>query len=159
MTEVLPSRRSDCPIARALDFVGDKWTLVVLRDLIMARRRHYQEMLAGNEGIASNILASRLKLLEAAGMITRRRDPEQRRRVIYQPTEKALDLLPVLIELVRWGLKYDPQASAPAHFLRRLAEDREGFIAELRALHAAASQRSPAPVKARRRVPASRRKR
>ena len=151
MTEVLPSRRSDCPIARALDVVGDKWTLVVLRDLIMARRRHYQEILAGNEGIASNILASRLKLLEAAGMITRRRDPEQRRRVIYEPTEKALDLLPVMIELVLWGLKFDPQASAPAHFMRRLSEDREGFIAELRAQHATASQRTASPSKPHRR--------
>ena len=151
MTKTLPSRRSECPIARALDVVGDKWTLVVLRDLIMARRRHYQEMLAGNEGIASNILASRLKLLEAAGMITRRRDPEQRRRVIYEPTEKALDLLPVMIELVLWGLKFDPQASAPAHFMRRLSEDREGFIAELRAQHATASQRTASPSKPHRR--------
>ena len=159
MTAALPSRRSDCPIARALDIVGDKWTLVVLRDLIMARRRHYQELLAGNEGIASNILASRLKLLEAAGMITRRRDPEQARRVIYEPTEKALDLLPVIIELVLWGLKYDPQASAPAHFLRRLAEDREGFIAELRALHAGAGQHAPSSVKSRRRAKASHRRR
>jgi DNA-binding HxlR family transcriptional regulator len=151
MTESLPSRRSACPIARALDVVGDKWTLVVLRDLIMARRRHYQEMLAGNEGIASNILASRLKLLESAGMITRRRDPEQRRRVIYEPTEQALDLLPVMIELVLWGLKFDPQASAPAHLMRRLSEDREGFIAELRAQHATASRRTPSPSKPRRR--------
>ncbi len=135
MTKKLPSRRSDCPIARALDFVGDKWTLLVLRDIIMARRRYFQELLAGNEGIASNILANRLKLLEAARMITRRRDPAQARRVIYEPTEKALDLLPVMIELIRWGLKHDPNATAPAHFARRLAEDRDGFIADMRALH------------------------
>lgn len=135
MTKRLPPRRSECPIARALDFVGDKWTLVVLRDLIMGRRRHYQELLAGKEGIASNILASRLKLLEAAGLVTRRRDPDQARRVIYEPTEKALDLLPVMVELVRWGLKHDARASAPAHFVRRLEADRDGFIADLRALH------------------------
>ena len=142
MTKSLPSRRSDCPIARALDFVGDKWTLVVLRDIIMVRRRYFQELLAGNEGIASNILTSRLRLLEAAGMITRRRDPDQARRVIYAPTEKALDLLPVLIELVRWGMKHDPDATAPAQFVRRLAQDRDGFIADLRALHAHAVGRA-----------------
>jgi DNA-binding HxlR family transcriptional regulator len=141
MTKSLPSRRSNCPIARALDFVGDKWTLVVLRDIIMARRRYFQELLAANEGIASNILASRLKLLEAAGMITRRRDPAQARRVIYEPTEKALDLLPVMVELIRWGMKYDPSATAPPHFLRRLAQDRDGFIADIRAAHNQAGRR------------------
>jgi DNA-binding HxlR family transcriptional regulator len=135
MKKRLPSRRSNCPIARALDFVGDKWTLVVLRDLIMVRKRYFQELLAGNEGIASNILASRLKLLEAAGMITRRRDPAQAKRVIYEPSEKALDLLPVIIELMRWSTKYDPKSIAPAHFMRRLAEDRDGFIADIRAAH------------------------
>ena len=144
MKKSLPSRRSDCPIARALDFIGDKWTLVLLRDIIMVRKRYFQELLAGNEGIASNILASRLKLLEAAGMITRRRDPGQARRVIYEPTGKALDLLPVLIELIRWGMKYDRNAAAPARFVRRLAEDYDGLIADIRATHKHASPR-PAP--------------
>ena len=141
MTKSLPARRSNCPIARALDFVGDKWTLVVLRDIIMGRKRYFQELLAANEGIASNILASRLKLLEAVGMITRRRDPAQARRVIYQPTGKALDLLPAMIELILWGMKYDPGAAVPAHFVRRLAEDRSGFIADIRAAHNHAGRR------------------
>ena len=129
------SRRSDCPIAYALDFVGDRWTLVVLRDLIMLRKRRFRELQAGNEGIATNILASRLKRLEAAGMIKRLRDPEQARRAIYTPTAKALDLLPVLVELVRWGTKYYPKSAVPPSLLRRLAQDRDGFIAELRASH------------------------
>jgi len=136
MKRKLPPRRSTCPVACALDLLGDRWTLIVLRDLIMARKRYYQELLEGNEGIATNILASRLKLLEAAGLVTRRVDPAQARRVIYAPTEKALDLLPVLIELIRWSLKYNDGSAAPAHFLRRLAEDREGFIADMRAAHA-----------------------
>jgi DNA-binding HxlR family transcriptional regulator len=135
MTRKLPARRSDCPIACALDFIGDKWTLVVLRDLIMVRKRYFQELLAGNEGIATNILASRLKLLEAAGLVTRRADPGQPRRVIYEPTEKALDLLPVLIELMRWSMKYDPMSAAPRQLVRRLARDRDGLIADLRAAH------------------------
>ena len=136
MKRKLPPRRSNCPVACALDLLGDRWTLIVLRDLIMARKRYYQELLEGDEGIATNILASRLKLLEAAGLVTRRPDPAQARRVIYAPTEKALDLLPVLIELIRWSIKYNAGSAAPAHFLRRLSEDREGFIADLRAAHA-----------------------
>ena len=135
MTRRLPPRRSNCPIAYALDFVGDKWTLIVLRDLIMARKRHFRELLAGSEGIATNILASRLKLLEAAGLVTRRLDPAEARRVIYEPTEKALDLVPVLIELMRWSTKYDPKSAAPPRFVRRLTQDREGLIADLRAAH------------------------
>ena len=135
MTRRLPPRRSNCPIAYALDFVGDKWTLIVLRDLIMGRKRYFRELLAGNEGIATNILASRLKLLEAAGLVTRRLDPAEARRVIYEPTDKGLDLVPVLIELMRWSTKYDPKSAAPARFVRRLAQDREGLIADLRAAH------------------------
>ncbi len=133
MKKRLPPRRSSCPIACALDLIGDKWSLVVLRDMIFLRRRHFQELLSSNEGIASNILASRLKRLEASGMITRQRDPSEPKRVIYQVTERALDLLPVMLELMRWSMKYDPKSSAPAPFVRRMAEDREGFIAEIRA--------------------------
>ena len=119
---------------------------MVLRDIVMVRRHYFQELLASNEGIASNILASRLKQLEAAGMITRRRDPGEPRRVIYEATEKALDLLPVMIELMRWSMKYDPNTVAPAHLMRRLAEDRDGFIADIRAAHthAGRSRRSSA---------------
>jgi DNA-binding HxlR family transcriptional regulator len=141
MKQSLPTRRSNCPIACALDYVGDKWTLVVLRDIIMVRRRHFQELLASNEGIASNILASRLKQLDAAGMITRQRDPAGPKRVIYEATEKALDLLPAMIELIRWSMKYDPNAAAPAHLIRRLAEDCDGFIADIRAAHNQTSRR------------------
>ncbi len=130
-----PPRRSDCPIAYALDFVGDKWTLIVLRDLIMARKRHFQEFLAASEKIASNILASRLKLLERAELVTRKTDPVHGRRVIYAPTAKALDLLPAMLELVRWSAKYDARTAAPPKLVRRIAEDRDSFVAEIRAAH------------------------
>jgi DNA-binding HxlR family transcriptional regulator len=135
VTNKLPRRRSQCPIARALDLIGDKWTLIVLRDLIFVHKRYFQELLGGHEGIATNILASRLKMLEAAGLVSRRVDPSEARRVIYAPTEKALDLLPVLIELMSWGLKHHVGTDAPAYIVRRLSRDREGFIAEIRAAH------------------------
>lgn len=131
----LPASRSTCPISYALDFVGDKWTLIVLRDLIFARKRHFQQFLDSNEGIASNILAARLKLLENAGLATRADDPEHGRRVLYAPTDKALDLMPVILELLRWGTKYNAKSAAPAHILKGAAENRDALIAEFRALH------------------------
>lgn len=138
MTRKLPPRRSDCPIACALDVLGDRWTLVVLRDLIFLHKQRYQQLLEGNEGIATNILASRLKLLECAGLVTRKPDPEAPRRALYSPTPKALDLLPVLIELMRWSARHDPGARVPPKLMRRVNQDAAGFIAELRQSHGVA---------------------
>ena len=141
MREELPSCRSHCPISYALDFVGDRWTLIVLRDLILARKRHFQEFLDSQEKIATNILASRLKQLEAAGLVKRTVDPRHARRVVYTPTEKALDLLPTILELVRWGAKYDAKSDAPAHLIKGIAKDRDGFVAEVRSQHVKARSR------------------
>jgi DNA-binding HxlR family transcriptional regulator len=134
--KTLPALRSHCPISYALDFVGDKWTLIVLRDLCLARKRHFQQFLESDEKIASNILAARLKLFENAGLVTRDTDPDHGRRVVYTPTEKALDLMPVLLELLRWGTKYHAKANAPAHIVKGASENRDKLIAELRSLHA-----------------------
>ena len=134
--------RSHCPISYALDFIGDRWTLLVLRDLIFARKRYFQDFLASREKIASNILASRLKLLEAAGFVTRATDPDHGRRVVYAPTEKALDLLPVLLELVRWGAKYDAKSDAPEHVVKALARGRDRYAARIRAQHRKAAGRA-----------------
>ncbi|MGH8443314.1 MAG: winged helix-turn-helix transcriptional regulator [Nevskiaceae bacterium] len=131
-----PEPRSSCPIAWTLDFIGDKWTLVVLRDLILGRKRYFQEFLDSGEGVASNILASRLRQLEVAGMVTREADPEQARRVIYTPTGKALDLLPVMLEIVRWGDKYFAGSGAPPALLRGIERDRDAVIAGLRSANA-----------------------
>lgn len=126
-------RRSDCPISYALDLFGDKWTLLVLRDLVIKRKRYFQQFLASDEKIASNILSHRLKLLEAAGMLTRKRDPANKRRVLYAPTEKGADLIPALLELVRWSAKHDPRTAAPKALVRRISEDPAGVTAELKA--------------------------
>lgn len=113
--------------------LGDKWTLLVLRDLVFVRKRHFGEFLASPEGIASNILTSRLRTLEAQGIVKRKQDPASARQVIYELTPKGLDLIPVLIELIRWGATYDAKTAAPGPFVRRIAKDRDGLIAELRA--------------------------
>lgn len=95
--------RSRCPIARSLELVGDRWTLLVLRDLLLLGKTRFRDFLDSPEGIASNILAARLKKLEAAGLLTRAADPDDRRRFVYTPTDKGLTLLPLLREMAAWG--------------------------------------------------------
>ncbi len=107
------TRRSDCPISYSLDIFGDKWTLLVIRDLVFAHKRHFRELLSSTEKIASNVLADRLKRLEGCGIITRRPDPDSGRRVVYELTEKGIDLIPVLLEMARWGARHDAQTAAP----------------------------------------------
>jgi len=127
------TRRSQCPISFALDLLGDKWSLLVIRDLIFMQKRHFADFLASPEGIASNILASRLKNLVATGIVSRRPDPDNARKVIYELTEKGADLVPVLLDLIHWGAKYDPKTEAPENFTRRIAQRRNEVIAEIRA--------------------------
>lgn len=130
MAESGPHR---CPIDFALDIFGDRWTLLVIRDLAFGGKRHFRELMSAPEGIASNILAARLRKLEDFGVITRNPDPENRRQVVYELTDKGADLLPILLEIVLWGAKYDPKTGAPKAVLRRMREDRETVIRELKA--------------------------
>lgn len=139
MNDYLREPRSHCPISYGLDIVGDRWTLLVLRDLIMVGKRHFRDLLAAPEAIASNILAARLKALEAQGLISRRPDPDSGRQYIYEPTTKGLDMLPVMLELVRWSARYDPETAAPRPFVRRLDSDRDAVVAEMRSRHRATS--------------------
>lgn len=123
--------RSHCPIAFALDLFGDKWSLLVLRDLLFKGKRHYHEFLASEERISTNILAERLRRLEAAGLIAKAEDRENHRQYVYTPTLKGLDLLPVILEIIRWSAKHDPQTAAPRPFIRRLHRDREGLVRDI----------------------------
>ena len=99
--------RSRCPINYALEIFGDRWTLLLLRDLILFGKERYRELLASEEGIATNILADRLKRLEISGIITRERDPEDGRQFIYRTTEEGLALTPVLLEIAAWASVHD----------------------------------------------------
>lgn len=133
MTEGPPERRSACPISFALDILGDRWTLLVVRDLVFAGKRNFQDFLASPEKIATNILANRLARLETTGVVVRRRDASNVRRVDYSLTPKGIDLIPVLLELIRWGATHDPDTAAPASIVQRIERDRDGLAAELRA--------------------------
>jgi DNA-binding HxlR family transcriptional regulator len=100
--------RSNCPINLAVEVIGDKWTLLIIRDLMFEDKRHFREFLGGEEKIATNILTDRLAMLEAEGIITKKSDPAHKQKFLYSLTAKGIDLLPVIIELGAWSIKYQP---------------------------------------------------
>ena len=121
-----------CPIDFGLDIFGDRWTLLLIRDLMFARKRHFKELMEAPEKIASNILTARLKKLEERGLISRAPDPDNRKQVVYQLTEKGRDLAPVLVELIRWGGKHDPSSPVPKWFVKRPGPDNDALVEQVR---------------------------
>ena len=109
------SKRSHCPISLTLEVIGDRWSLLVLRDLVLRGKKRYGELADSSEGISTNILAERLSRLEHSGLIARTTDAKTK-QVSYAPTKKGMDLVPVLRELGRWGLKHDPYARRSSDF-------------------------------------------
>jgi len=104
--------RSGCPVSLGLDIFGDRWTLLIVRDLMFSGKRHYREMLASSEHISSNILADRLKMLLAEGIITKAEDSSHQQKVIYSLTEKGIALRPVLMAISDWSYQYRPVGEA-----------------------------------------------
>jgi DNA-binding HxlR family transcriptional regulator len=125
--------RSNCPISFALEIFGDRWTLLVLRDLLLRARRRYRELLAAEEGIATNVLADRLKRLEGRGLIKKERDPEDGRQFVYAATPLAVSLVPVLIEMTVWGARNGRGTRADQELIRRFDTERDTLIAEIQA--------------------------
>ena len=123
--------RSGCPISIALEMLGDAWSLLIVRDLMFKDKQTYNEFLQGGEGIASNILADRLRKLEVADIIEKRRDPRDGRRFIYRLSTKGIDLAPVLVELVIWSARHE-QTDAPPAVVRSMRNDRAAFLADVR---------------------------
>jgi len=101
--------RSDCPVNYGLEIFGDKWSLLIIRDLMLFGKRTYGEFLCSKEGISTNILASRLAFLEKEKIVTKARDPQHKQKWIYSLTEKGIDLLPVVINIGLWAEKYAPK--------------------------------------------------
>ncbi|HJU75183.1 MAG TPA: helix-turn-helix domain-containing protein [Gemmatimonadaceae bacterium] len=122
-------RRSDCPINYALEMFGDGWSLLVIRDLMFTERRTYSDFLNAEEGMATNILASRLKKLQGDGLV---RKTGTGRGARYALTPKGLDLLPAMLELIAWSGKHDRFTGAPKGFLTRIQKDRGRVMAEFR---------------------------
>ncbi len=120
--------RSNCPINFVAETFGDKWTLLVIRDLMFKGKRHFGEFRASEEAIASNILADRLQRLEACGVVEKRPDPAHRSKLIYELTQKGRDLMPVMLEITAWSAKHDARTNTPKPFLTAIKRDREGLM-------------------------------
>lgn len=129
--KAVPPRRSGCPVGLSLDIVGDRWSLLIVRDLMVRGLRTFKDFRESGERIATNILADRLKKLEGAGVITSHPEPADARKVNYRLTEKGIELAPVLMELLLWGARHENTSMPPA-LVARLQNDREGFLAEVR---------------------------
>jgi DNA-binding HxlR family transcriptional regulator len=132
--------RSGCPINLTLEILGDRWSLIVIRDIMFGNRRHFRELLGNSEeGIASNILADRLKRLVANGILSRRDDPTHKQKGVYSLTERGIELLPVLIQMGAWGRRHLPTTPDLA-IRQQLIEEGgpalfEDFMNELRWMH------------------------
>ncbi len=137
---MVTTSRSGCPINLSLEVFGDRWSLVILRDMIFGGARHFRELLTGSlEGIASNILASRLKHLVELGMLTKVPDPTHKQKAIYSLTEASIQLVPVMTALGSWGRRWLPVTEDLAIRAQLLEEGgvelQERFMAELREEH------------------------
>ena len=125
-------RRSDCPINFSLETFGDPWSLLIVRDIVYFGKKTYGEFLDSEEGIATNILASRLARLEQQGILVKKPSSSDKCKEEYVLTEKGLDLIPVLADLANWSARYDPQTAAPAAWIALMEADRERMIQRIR---------------------------
>jgi DNA-binding HxlR family transcriptional regulator len=124
-------KRSDCPISGSLDVFGDKWSLLIVRDLMFGNKCTYNDFLKSDEGIATNILASRLKGLEENGIIEKSAHPDSKAKFLYRLTAKGIDLLPVLMEIYIW---FDKHYEMPADLkatIRDAKKDKEQFVKQV----------------------------
>lgn len=131
--------RSRCPISLSLELFGDRWTLLILRDVVFAARRHYRDFLQAEEGIASNILADRLRLLVREGILRKGDDPTHKQKALYSLTERGIQLVPVLVQIGTWGSRWLPASDPLSAQARHLVEGGpallDAFMAQLREEH------------------------
>jgi DNA-binding HxlR family transcriptional regulator len=125
------TRRSMCPISTTLDILGDKWTLLIIRDLMFKGKKTYGEFLQSEEKIATNILADRLLILEKSGMVEKKAFPGNKAKNLYQLTPKGIDLMPILFEIILWGDKYLDIPERVHQLAGEIRKDRNGMIKEI----------------------------
>jgi DNA-binding HxlR family transcriptional regulator len=115
--------RSHCAVNYGVEIFGDRWSLLIIRDIVFVGKKTYGEFLKSEEGIATNVLASRLGFLEEQGILSRATNPDDRRKEFFTLTEKGLDLIPIVLNIVLWSGKYDAKS-----YVRRSKK----FLARLR---------------------------
>lgn len=125
------ARKSDCPIHFASEIFGDRWTLLIIRDLMFKGKKYYGEFLNSEEKIATNILADRLVLLEQEGIVSKKQDERHKSKLVYSLTQKGQDLLPILTEIILWSAKYDKNTAADASFVEMAKLDRGALHAQI----------------------------
>ncbi len=126
----------------SLEMFGDRWSLLIVRDLMVRGYRTFKEFQQSGEGIATNILADRLRRLEAAGIVSAEVEAKDRRRLSYRLTEKGIDLAPVLLEMLIWGARHE-QTGAPCEVIDHMAKNREAILSEVRRRW---EERDPTPL-------------
>jgi len=123
--------RTDCPISTALDIWGDKWSLLIVRDMAFKGKYTYGDFLNGGEQIATNILADRLAILESGGIIVRQRHPDSKAKILYTLTQKGGDLIPALVEIISWSEKYHDVHPEAREFAKAVKKNKKGLIGKL----------------------------
>ena len=121
-------KRSDCPISSALDIVGDKWSLLIIRDILLKGKNTYNEFLNAEEKIATNVLADRLAMLEEVGILLKEEHPESKAKYFYRLTKRGIDLLPVLVEIILWSEKYLKVSPMAKEFAKAVKKNREVVV-------------------------------
>jgi DNA-binding HxlR family transcriptional regulator len=123
--------RSACPVSISLEVFGDRWSLLIVRDMMIRGHRTFKDFLESGEGVATNVLTDRLHKLEAAGIVDLEPVPGDARRGYYRLTQKGIDLAPVLLELLIWGARHG-QRQAPCSFIETMEKNRHVLLAEVR---------------------------
>jgi len=129
-TKSVPNRRSGCPLNASIEMLGDRWSLLIIRDMMLRNSRSFKEFLNSHEKIATNILTDRLRRLESYGIITTQPDPNDGRKLIYLLTPKGIDLAPVLTEMVLWAAAHERTDNQA--LVRLMRKDKEAFLAGIR---------------------------
>jgi DNA-binding HxlR family transcriptional regulator len=124
-------KRSDCPLSCSLDVFGDKWSLLIIRDLMFSNKCTYNDFLKSAEGIATNILASRLKGLEENGIIEKSAHPDSKAKILYKLTPKGIDLLPIIMEVYIWADKYLNIPADIKAMIKEAQKDKDKFVRQV----------------------------
>lgn len=125
-----PKRRSTCPLNASVEMLGDRWSLLIVRDVMLRGARSFTDLQACDEGIASNMLADRLRKLTASGILAAEPDPSDARKRVYVLTGKGIDLAPVLTEMVLWAAAHEVTGNRA--LVRQIEHDKAGFLADIR---------------------------
>ncbi|GMR05521.1 MAG: helix-turn-helix domain-containing protein [Gammaproteobacteria bacterium] len=129
------NRRSYCPVTFALDIIGDRWALLIIRDILFLGKSNFGDFAKSPEGIATNILTDRLKRLEGQNIIAKNPDENNLSKYVYSLTDKGLDLLPIMVEMILFSEKHDLETAASKSTLKKIRTNKNKFIKELRQKH------------------------